>query len=104
MEDTTRYPQEYRGFEITAPISQRGQVCPLFVQRLRRPARDLAHAQEIIDAHHAAAPRQPGELRVVAADVRVVHGLSASACRNRSEQATGRRRVGGKFAVEGGAR
>lgn len=101
MNDTT-YPQDYRGFEITAPASQQGQVCPLFVHRLRRPARDLTHARELIDAHieRTAQPRHPGELRVVAADVRVEYGLSASACRNRIEQARGQRRVGGKFARE----
>ncbi|GGI75742.1 hypothetical protein [Deinococcus wulumuqiensis] len=98
MQDTVQ-STTYRGFEIT--LAAPGMACPFFVHKLRRPCRDLAHGQEIVDAHleRAAQPRQPGELHVVA----VLPGermLSASACRNRSEQARGQRRVSGKFATE----
>lgn len=98
MQDTVQ-STTYRGFEIT--LAAPGMACPFFVHKLRRPCRDLAHGQEIVDAYleRVAQPRQPGELHVVA----VLSGermLSASACRGRVEQSRGRRRVGGKFAPE----
>ena len=101
MQDTAT-STTYRGFEIT--LTAPGMACPFFVHKLRRPCRDLAHGQEIVDTYleRAAQPREAGELRVVA----VLPGermLSASARRNRSEQAGGQRRVGGKFAREVGA-
>lgn len=101
MQDTA-VSTEYHGFTIslTAP----GMVCPFFVSKLRRPCRDIEHGKAIVDDYlaRAAQPRQTGELRVVA----VLPGeqmLSASACRNRSEQARGQRRVSGKFASEASA-
>ena len=90
---------EYRGFTIVLSDWRRRQVCSYTVSELRHPCRDVAHGQEIIDAYLASREARPaGGLRIVAADVKVAHGLSASACRNRTEQASARRRVAGRFA------
>ena len=94
MNETTTY----RGFTIVLSDWRRRQVCSYTVSELRHPCRDVAHGQEIIDAHLASREARPaGGLRIVAADVKVQHGLSASACRNRIEQASARRRVAGRF-------
>ena len=89
----------YEGYEIYLSDPSHRMVCSYMIRRLRRPCRDIEHGKKIIDAHLALeAVRQPGEVRIVAADVRVVSGLKASACRNRIEQARAQKRQGGKFA------
>lgn len=101
MQDTVQ-STTYRGFEIYLSDPKRRMVCSYMVSELRFPCRDIAHGQQIIDAHleRAAQPRKPGEVRILAADVRVTNGLSASACRYRSERARNQNRKAGKFAKE----
>ncbi|AFD25806.1 hypothetical protein DGo_CA1879 [Deinococcus gobiensis I-0] len=92
----------YRGFEIYLSDVSRRLVAPYFVTGLKRYCRDVTHGEELIDAHHAALalPREPGSIRVLAADVRVTNSMSAHESRRRSEQARGQKRQGGKFAPE----
>lgn len=92
----------YRGFEIYLSDVSRRLVCSYFVTGLKRHCRDLAHGEELIDAWHAAQalPREPGSIRVLAADVRVTNSMSAHESRRRVEQARGQRREGGRFAKE----
>lgn len=85
----------HHGFEITHNPRQ-NPCAPYFIRGLRMFARSPEHACEIIDAH-LNRPVSTGP-RIVAADVRVVHGLSASACRNRIEEARAQKREGGRFA------
>ncbi|RJF74414.1 hypothetical protein D3875_03810 [Deinococcus cavernae] len=90
---------DYRGFAIVLSDWRRRQVCSYTVRELRHPCRDFQHGMQIIDEHLAARAERPaGSLRVVAADVGVMHGLSAGQCRRRSEQASARQRVQGRFA------
>ncbi|AFD27759.1 hypothetical protein [Deinococcus gobiensis] len=92
----------YRGFEIYLSDVSRRLVCSYFVTGLRRYCRDIAHGEELIDTWHAAQaqPREPGSMRVLAADVRVTNSMSAHESRRRVEQARGQRRKGGRFAKE----
>lgn len=92
----------YRGFEIYLSDVSRRLVCSYFVTGLKRHCRDLAHGEELIDAWHTAQAllREPGSIRVLAADVRVTNSMSAHESRRRSEQARGQKRQGGKFAPE----
>lgn len=86
---------QYQGFDITHNPRQ-NPCAPYFIHGLRMYARDIAHAQELIDAH-LNRPTTTGP-RIVAADVGVLYGLSASQCRNRIEQASAQQRNGGRFA------
>ena len=92
----------YRGFEIYLSDVSRRLVCSYFVTGLKRHCRDIPHGEELIDAWHIAqaAPREPGSMHILAADVRVTNSLTASACRRRVEQARGQHREGGRFAKE----
>lgn len=92
----------HRGFEIYLSDISRRLVCSYFVTGLRRYCRDIAHGKELIDAYHAAQalPREPGSIRILAADVRVTNSMSAHESRRRVEQARGQRRNGGRFAEE----
>ena len=101
MQDTVQ-SITYRGFEIYLSDPKRQLVCSYMVAKLRFPCRDFAHGKEIVDAHLAKAtqPLKPGEVRILAADVRVTNSISASTCRYRSERARNQNRKGGKFAKE----
>lgn len=92
----------YRGFEIYLSDVSRRLVCSYFVTGLKRYCRDIAHGEELIDAYYTAQalPREPGSMRVLAADVRVTNSMSAHESRRRSEQARGQKRQEGKFAPE----
>lgn len=92
----------YRGFEIYLSDVSRRLVCSYFVTGLKRYCRDIAHGEELIDAWHAAQalPREPGSMRILAADVRVTNSMSAHESRRRAEQARGQHREDGHFAKE----
>ena len=96
-------PLTYRGYEVT--LDERAQryraVCPWYIPALRRPCRNPQEAAKIIDGYLAhQEERRPDEVQIVAADVRVVHGQTCGAHRRRIEQASARKRTGGKFAGE----
>jgi hypothetical protein len=92
----------YRGFEIYLSDVSRRLVCSYFVTGLKRYCRDVTHGEELIDAYHTAQalPREPGSMRILAADVRVTNSMTAHESRRRSEQARGQKRKGGKFTAE----
>ena len=92
----------YRGFEIYLSDVSRRLVCSYFITGLKRHCRDIAHGEELIDAWHAAqtTPREPGSIRILAADVRVTNNMTAHESRRRAEQARGQHREGGRFARE----
>lgn len=91
----------YRGFEVSFN-PQSPQQLKGFIHGLRRPCRDLAHAEQIIDTCLDAAPQETGlQVTVLSATPRNL--LTAGACRNRAEQARAQGRSGGRWVKEGAA-
>lgn len=91
----------YHGYTITLNIQaqQRREVCPWFIRELRQPCRDVAHAQQIIDGLSAA---PAGGIHATVLTTQPRNLLTASACRNRAEQARAQDRAAGRW-VKGGA-